>query len=172
AIRLYEATRAPGYVAWTRRMLAWVERCMAAPNGLLWDHIGLDGALDRTHWSYNQGTAIGAYALLYRLAGDQGALQRARELAAKSLDYFDRDPHGAEPPFFLAIFFRNLLALAEVDHDSTYRAEAQAYADEVWRDLRDPRTGLFSFRGAKPETLLDQAAVVQLYASLALRADP
>ena len=169
AMRLFEATGAPGYVVWARRMLDWVERCMAAPNGLLWDHIGADGLLDRTHWSYNQGTAIGAYALLYRLVGDAAALRRAQELAAKSLDYFDRDPRGAEPPFFLAIFFRNLLALEEVDHEARYRAEAQAYADGVWRDLRDPRTGLFSFRGSAPETLLEQAAVVQLYASLAER---
>jgi predicted alpha-1,6-mannanase (GH76 family) len=150
-------------------MLAWVERCMAASNGLLWDHIGLDGALDRRHWSYNQGTAIGAYVLLYRLTGDRAALLRAQELAGSSLDYFDRDPRGAEPPFFLAIFFRNLLALADVDHDPRYRAETQAYADAIWRDLRDPQTGLFSFRGAQPETLLEQAAVVQLYAALARR---
>jgi predicted alpha-1,6-mannanase (GH76 family) len=169
AMRLYEATRAATYLLWARGMLAWVERCMAAPNGLLWDHIGLDGALDRRHWSYNQGTAIGAYVLLYRLTGDRAALVRAQELAGSSLDYFDRDPRGAEPPFFLAIFFRNLLALADVDHDPRYRAETQAYADAIWRDLRDPQTGLFSFRGAQPETLLEQAAVVQLYAALARR---
>jgi predicted alpha-1,6-mannanase (GH76 family) len=148
-------------------MLGWVERCMAAPNGLLWDHIGLDGAVERTHWSYNQGTAIGAYALLYRLAGDASALARARQLAAKSLDYFDRDPRTGEPPFFLVIFFRNLLTLEQVDHESRYRSEAQAYADRIWSALRNPRTGLFSFRGAAPETLLEQAAVVQLYAALA-----
>ena len=167
AMRLYEATGSIGYALWARRMLAWVERCMAAPDGLLWDHIGLDGVLDRRHWSYNQGTAIGAYVLLYRLTGDQAALLRAQELAARSLDYFDRDRRGREPPVFLAIFFRNLLALGGVDHDPRYRAEAQAYADATWRDLRDPRTGLFSFRGGRPETLLEQAAVVQLYASLA-----
>ena len=167
AMRLYESTGARGYIVWARRMLDWVERCMAAPNGLLWDHMGLDGAVDRTHWSYNQGTAIGAYVLLYRLSGDAAALERAQELAEKSLDYFDRDPQAGEPPFFLAIFFRNLLGLGEVDRNPRYRAEAQAYADAIWSGLRDPRTGLFSFRGAAPETLLEQAAVVQLYAALA-----
>ena len=167
AMRLYEATGAAVYVAWARRMLDWVERCMAAPNGLLWDHIGLDGVLDRTHWSYNQGTAIGAYVLLYELTGDAAALGRARELAAASLAYFDRDPDSGEPPYFLAIFFRNLLALGRVDPDPRYHAEAQTYVDAVWDALRDPRTGLFSFRGSAPETLLEQAAVVQLYAVLA-----
>lgn len=167
AMRLYEATHATSYVRWARRMLGWVEQCMAAPNGLLWDHIRLDGGVDRTQWSYNQGTAIGAYVLLFRLTGDVAALDRARDLADRSLAYFDRTPHGDEPPYFLAIFFRNLLALGEVDRNPRYRAEAQAYADAVWTDLRDPRTGLFSFEAAGPETLLEQAAVVQLYAALA-----
>jgi uncharacterized protein YyaL (SSP411 family) len=167
AMRLYEATRVSSYVVWARRMLEWVERCMAAPNGLLWDHIGLDGSLDRRHWSYNQGTAIGAYSLLYRLTGDTAALTRAEDLASKSLEHFDRDPQGAEPPYFLAIFFRNLLTLEAVDRDPRYRAAAQDYADTVWRELRDPATGLFAFRGGRPETLLEQASVVQLYAALA-----
>ena len=167
ATRLAEATGEQTYVRWARRMLAWVERCMAGPDGLLWDHIDLGGRVDRTYWSYNQGTAIGAYVLLYRLKRDVAALRRADELAAKSLAHFDSDPRGKEPPFFLAIFFRNLLALDRVEHRHRYRQAAQAYADSVWSELRDRRTGLFSFRGAGPERLLEQAAVVQLYASLA-----
>jgi Glycosyl hydrolase family 76 len=167
AMRLYAATHDRSYVVWAHRMLGWVERCMAAPNGLLGDHIRLDGGLDRTQWSYNQGTAIGAYVLLYQLTGDAGALARAEELAQKSLDSFDRTPRGGEPPFFLAILFRNLLELGKVDGSPRYHDEAQAYADAIWTGLRDPRTGLFSFHGAGPETLLEQAAVVQLYALLA-----
>jgi uncharacterized protein YyaL (SSP411 family) len=167
AMRLAEETGDWGYVAWAHLMLDWVERCMTAPDGLLWDHIDLGGGVDETHWSYTQGTAIGAYVLLYRLKRDVAALRRADELAAKSLAHFDSDPRGKEPPFFLAIFFRNLLALDRVEHRHRYRQAAQAYADSVWSELRDRRTGLFSFRGAGPERLLEQAAVVQLYASLA-----
>jgi len=167
AMRLYGATHAVRYLVWARRMLAWVEQCMASPDGLLWDHIDLRGKVDRTEWSYNQGSAVGAYLLLYRLTGDRDALARAEALADASLEYFDEQRLSSEPPFFLAIYFRNLLALGRVVHDPRYRAAAQAYADGVWTDRRDPRTGLVAFHAGAPARLLEQSALVQLYAALA-----
>jgi predicted alpha-1,6-mannanase (GH76 family) len=166
AMKLYEATHSRTYVIWARRMLTWVESCMRAPDGLLWDHIGLDGLRDETHWSYNQGTVIGANVLLYRLTGDAAALRRAEELADGSLAYFDRTPGGHEPPYFLAIFFRNLLALAAVDGNNAYRDTAQAYADAAWEQSRVVGTNVFRFSSQGPPTLLEQAAMVQIYAAL------
>jgi hypothetical protein len=171
AMHLYALTRNPDYVQWARRMLQWVSDCMLAPNGLLWDHLDLEGIVDQRHWSYNQGTAIGANVLLYRLTGDANALERGRSLADSSLAYFDRTPAGAEPPYFLAIFFRNLLELDRVDGHVRYRQEAQAYADAVWERVRDPATGLFRFHGDAHAELLNQAAMVQIYATLAESAE-
>jgi Glycosyl hydrolase family 76 len=167
AMRLYGATHAPGYLDWAQRMLVWVDECMASPDGLLWDHVDLGGVVDRTEWSYNQGTAIGAYLLLYRYTGDRAALARAAELGNASLRYYQGLRLRGEPPFFLAIFFRNALALGRVGHDPRYRAAAQAYADSVWADLRDPRTGLVAFHVGAPTRLLEQSALVQIYAALA-----
>jgi len=166
AMRLYEATRNRGYLTWARRMLAWVEGCMYAPDGLLWDHLGLDGERDETHWSYNQGTAIGAYVLLYRLTGDADALRRAESLANASLAYFDRTPGGPEPPYFLAIFFRNVLGLYAVDGSEAYRDAAQAYADAAWERSRLAGTNVFQFASSRPPMLLEQAGMVQIYAAL------
>src|SRR5437588_1392467 len=104
AMRLYFVTLDQRYVSWAQRMLAVVDACMPAPSGMLWDHLDLDGTVDETHWSYNQGVAIGAGVLLYRVTGDQAALQRSRSLAEKSLDYYDASQRETEPPFFLAIF--------------------------------------------------------------------
>jgi rhamnogalacturonyl hydrolase YesR len=140
---------------------------MLAPDGLLWDHVALDGTRDKTHWSYNQGTAIGANVLLYRSTGDKGALKRAEALADASLAYFGRTP-GREPAFFVAIWFRNLLALESVDGNARYRDALQAYADAVWDRLRDRSTGLFHFNGSRSAKLLEQAAMVQIYAGLAV----
>jgi hypothetical protein len=46
----------------------------------------------------------------------------------------------------------------------------------VWETLRNPSTGLFDFvygrnRAAAPHHLLDQAAMLQIYAALALGSD-
>jgi rhamnogalacturonyl hydrolase YesR len=166
-LELYARTRDSAKLTWARRMLGWVTTCMLAPDGLLWDHVGLDGSRDETHWSYNQGTAIGANVLLYRLTGDKDALERAEALADSSLAYFDRTPGGREPAFFLAIWFRNLLALESVDGDSRYRDALQEYADAAWGRLRDGSTGLFRFHASRSPTLLEQAAMVQIYAALA-----
>ena len=166
-LELYEATHDPAQLAWAKQMLSWVTTCMLAPDGLLWDHLGPDGTRDETHWSYNQGTAIGANVLLYRLTGDETALRSAEQLADTSLAYFDRTPTGSEPPFFLVIFFRNLLDLAAVDGNSDYRAEAEEYADAVWDRVRDAKSGLFRFDRSRRVQLLEQAAMVQIYAALA-----
>jgi predicted alpha-1,6-mannanase (GH76 family) len=166
-LELYAVTHDSSELAWSKQMLSWLMQCMLAPDGLLWDHLTLDGTRDESHWSYNQGTAIGANVLLYRLTGDEAALTRAESLADRSLEYFDRTPTSNDPPFFLAIFFRNLLDLANVDGNADYRAAAQSYADSVWDQVRDPKTGLFRFGGKRPVRLLEQAAMVQIYALLA-----
>jgi predicted alpha-1,6-mannanase (GH76 family) len=164
-LRLYAATRHKRYLVWSRRMLGWVDGCMLGPDSLYWDHISLRGRIDRTHWSYNQGSVIGANVLLYTLTGDLRALAHAEQVADAALVYFaDRWLHK-EPPEFAAIFFRNLLTLAVADGRQDYVAAAESYGDAAWSSARDARTGLFGFTGKT--RLLDQAALVQLYAALA-----
>jgi predicted alpha-1,6-mannanase (GH76 family) len=114
-LRLYGVTRRPSYLAWSKKTLEWVERCMLAPNGLYWDHIDLDGAVNESQWSYNQGILIGAYLRLYGATGDATALAHAEAIADAALTYFDPRWDGQEPPEFAAIFFRHLLRLAAAD---------------------------------------------------------
>jgi hypothetical protein len=163
-LRLYQLTGKPVLLYWSRRMLGWLDACMLAPDGLFADHLAGDGSLDRTEWSYNQGSALGAYRLLYETTGDPAALARAQAIADRTLAAFS-GRWSAEPPVFAAIFFRRLLELARDAGRPDYVAAAQSYADATWAAARDPATGLFS-DGVKP-TLLAQAAMVQLYAALA-----
>jgi hypothetical protein len=160
-LRLYALTHRPLYLYWARRMLVWMDDCMLAPNGLYWDHVAADGTVDRREWSYNQGSPIAAYLVLYETTGNRSALARAEQLADGTLSAFSNN-WLSEPPEFAAIFFRHVLELAAVDGRTRYVAAAQAYADAAWDALRDPETGLLS------TDLLGQAAFVQLYAHLAL----
>jgi len=162
ALRLYGMTRDGRYLAWSRRLLAWTDRCMLGDDGLYWDHIALDGTVDRTYWSYNQGLLIGALVKQYSLTGDPRALARAEALADLALRYFDARWSAGEPVEFAAVFFRQLLSLAAVDGRADYLDAAEGYGDRAWSTARDPRTGLFG-----SARLLDQAAFVQLYAALA-----
>ena len=174
-LELYEATgrTEPGYLDWATRMYAWVDTYLRGSNGLYGDHVDLAGVVDPGELTYNQGTMVGAAVLLYRISHDSAYLARARTVADTSLEVFG--PEFSQPPAYNAVFFRNLLRLSAETGDERYRAAMQAYADQVWDTLRDPETGLFNFvygrnRSPEPHRLLDQGAMLQIYAALALGA--
>jgi Glycosyl hydrolase family 76 len=154
-LRLYLLTRRASYLQWSQRMIGWVEQCLRDPDGLYADHVAGDGKIDRTEWSYNEGSMLAAYRLLYRATGDRADLTRAEAIADATLDSY-RGRWSHEPTAFAAIFFRRLLDLAGDDARTRYVAAAQRYADRLWRL---PRHQLFA-----------QAALVQVYAALAARA--
>jgi hypothetical protein len=153
-LRLYRLTRRVSYLRWSQRMIGWVEQCLHGPDGLYGDHVQGDGSIDRTEWSYNQGSMLAAYRLLYRATGNRADLTRAEAIADAALSKF-RGRWSREPAAFAAIFFRRLLELAAVDRRKSYVAAAQHYADNLWRA---PRPQLFA-----------QAALAQMYAALAAR---
>jgi hypothetical protein len=153
-LRLYLLTRRASYLRWSQRMMAWVESCLHDPDGLYADNVGGDGRIDRTEWSYNQGSMLEAYRLLYKAAGRRADLRRAETIADKTLAAFRRR-WSHEPAVFGAIFFRHLLELAAVDHRKGYVVAAQRYAAHRWVRRR-------------PQ-LFVQSAVVQMYGALAAR---
>jgi hypothetical protein len=166
------------YRGWASRLQAWVDAHLYdALDGLCADKIlGSDGSLDSTRWSYNQGAAIDACTLSYLSSRAVTDLQRAERLTDAGLAYFGaRDRFAAQPAIFNAIFFRNALPLAPLTHGARrqrIRNAMQSYADSAWREFRAPN-GLFSFdRSRNAYELLDQAAMVQIYALLASAPGP
>ena len=158
-------------VAFGLRQAAWLDDTLRREDGLVADRIER-GVIEPTAWSYNQGAACGLHRLLAE-AG-QGSAHRARaiELAHTSLDVIGAARLWTEPPPFLAIWFRELLALTEVADDA--RVLLRRHAERLLRDARDPVSGLFTSGGAGSydgRPTIDQAAVVQLLA-LAAGAPP
>jgi hypothetical protein len=166
ALELYRRSHRVAYLTFARQAYAWTMTCLGRQDGLIADHIDLHGRIDWTTWSYNQGAMIAAAVGLERATGNRRYLADAQRIAGAALKAF-RDPLGSgEPPVFLAIFYRDLHQLDAVAPRRDYRAAEEAFADAAWAQARDPRTGLFRFAGRQP-TLLDQAAMVQIYAELA-----
>jgi len=164
---LYQLTGDRYYFDWAKKMYDWVNQYMLAPNGLYWDHVDLQGNVNKTQWSYNQGTMIGASLLFFKATGDPSYLQRAEDIAKKALAFYGQARLYNQPDFFNAIFFENLLTLEKVDHNPAYRQAIQTYADEMWNTVRDPNTGLFQMDPSQETPLLQQAAMVEIYADLA-----
>lgn len=165
---LYALTGRSYYLEWSKRIYDWTNQALLAPNGLYWDNIDPHGTIEKTQWSYNQGTMIGASVLLYRATGDAAYLAQAERIAHAALALYGVDDrYFTQHPAFNAIFFKNLLLLDAVRPDPAYRQAMQTYADAVWDRTRDPNTGLFVFVPGQPAMLLENAAIVQIYATLA-----
>lgn len=155
---LYEKTGDRYCLEWGRRMYDWTNQYMLAPNGLYWDKIDINGVIDRTHYSYNQGAMVGAGLVLSRITGDRTFLRRAETTADAAIHYFIDRLDGRHAPAFDAIFFHMLALLDQARRTSTYREPMSIYAERLWRVMR-------SLDG--PLTLLDQTATIQIDADLA-----
>jgi hypothetical protein len=166
ALGLYATSGSRSYLTWAESAYAWTKRCLGQPSGLVSDHIDRRGDVDRTTWSYNQGAMIAAATRLFRATGRLQYLAEAEKTADAALAKIGDPIASSEPPVFLAIFYRDLLELNAADPHRNDRAAIERFADEAWAKARDSKTGLFHFQGRGP-TLLDQAAMVQVYAELA-----
>ena len=159
------------------RMYAWVlatldeSRSGTNPGtGLFWDKVRGDGSIDRSRWSYNQGTMVGLNVLLARARSRPEAdhLGQAEAIARQALRELAGDRLARQPPAFNAIFFRNLLGLHAVTGDTRLREEIQlavrAYAQATSAHVLNGRR---SRRVRIRMSLLDESAIVQLLALLA-----
>jgi hypothetical protein len=166
ALDLYGRSGRKAYLTFARRAYEWTKSCLGRQDGLIADHIDLHGRVEETTWSYNQGAMIAVAVGLHRATGERRYLADAQRIAVAALKAFAKPLASGEPPVFLAIFYRDLRQLDAVAPRKAYQAAEEAFADAAWAQARDPRTGLFRFAGRQP-TLLDQAAMVQIYAELA-----
>ena len=152
-----------GEPAFAERAIDWLDATLRTDEGLYLDRIE-EGRIDRTIWSYNQGSSLAALDLL-------GQHDAAETTAAASFRLFTGDRLWHEPPPFLSIWFRALLA-----HRASRRKATGllvAHTDRLLVEALDPATGLFTAGGVGSydgSTTIDQAATVQLLAMRSLAA--
>jgi len=163
---LYKLTSNVAYLQFAEKAYEWVRSCLQRPVNLYADHIGNRGVVEPRLWSYNQGSMIGAGTLLYQATGNSAYLYQARQSAKAALEYFTPEKLGSESPFFVSVYFRNLLYLDSVTHDPPGPAIAQAYVNYASEHLRGAHD-IFVAGSPASAQLLYQAAIVQIYALLA-----
>jgi predicted alpha-1,6-mannanase (GH76 family) len=166
ALTLYESSPKASYLSWAQRAYSWAKSCLGTSSGLVADHIDLAGRIDPHTWSYNQGAMIAAAVGLFRVTGERSYLRDAEQDADATLAKLGDPFASGEPAVFLAIFYRDLLELSAAVPGRADRSALATFANEAWAKARDPKTGIFHFNH-NVGTLLDQAAMVQIYATLA-----
>lgn len=165
AVQLYRITREARYLQFARTAYEWVRQCLLEPSGLYADHVELDGTVNRSLWSYNQGSMMGAGALLYQVTHDGAYLSEARQTARAALAYFTYGRLASENPFFVAVYLRNQIYLDALTHESPGTYPAREYAYWAWERHR-LSDNLFAYGEPPTAELLGQAALVQIYALL------
>jgi hypothetical protein len=124
----------------------------------------------KSHWTYNQGGMVADDVLAYRHTGNPTYLAQAETLARTALDTFSERDYLAQPVAFDAIYFRGLLQLYQVTADPTLRTRIlqtlQTFADDAWSNYRTA-DGLFRLPSSSGYRLIDQGALVQVFAMLA-----
>jgi predicted alpha-1,6-mannanase (GH76 family) len=91
AARLHRRYGDPADLDWARRITGWLQKTLVDPDsGIVWDGVHpLESRVpDRTPWTYNQGTVIGAEVQLWLATGDRAHLDRARWTATAALDRY------------------------------------------------------------------------------------
>lgn len=185
-----DPANASGYDAAANEMFGWANHYLYnvgsnptdadGPNpnfdpsqpALMFDKVRGDDTIDKTLWTYNQGTMIAADVREYQRTGLSAYLAQAEAIANTALDTFAEADYLAQPAAFDAIFFRGLLVLYAATSDDALRSRImqtiQGYADDAWANHRSA-TGLFSFPSSSGSgyQLLDQGAMVEIYAALA-----
>jgi hypothetical protein len=174
ALQLAELTTDPDerreYVDWARRLYGWVQREMRDDaTGLYYDRITWAGDITRDINVDNQGAMIGAGVLFYRLTGDTRYLEEALATARAILAFHGGDWVQGAPPKYVIVLFQGLELLSDHVRDPALVEPIQRYADQRWETQRDSRTSLFTT--TEPLMLIDQAALVEIYAMLARLTD-
>lgn len=165
ALQLYQATNNVGYLQFAEKAYEWVRQCLYEANGLYADHIGDHGVVNENYWSYNQGAMIGAGVMLFQATHNGAYLWEARQTAKYALAYYTPQRLGEENPFFVSVYFRNMLYLDSVTHDPPGAKLPQAYVNYAWEHLR-LADNLFVYGSPPTGDLLTQAAIAQIYGLL------
>jgi hypothetical protein len=146
ALQLHLVEPDGALVRFARRAMGWLDGTLRLASGLIADHED-GGRVDPAVWSYNQGSALGAFALLHRAQERDADLDAAMRLAHVSLDRFRGETLWTHPPVFNAVWFRNLADLDAIAPVPGLADALDHYLDRVWRDGLDPDTGWFTRGG-------------------------
>lgn len=186
ALKLYQVTNDPSYLETGKEVYKWVKSKLQDPaDYLYWDCIKIDGTVETSKFSYNSGQMLQAAVLLYNTTGDAQYLTDAKLLAEACYNYFFENfvsNYSGEQfrilkdgkRWFNAIMVRGFLELNKVESNGTYMLAIRKSLDHAWKYTRDAETGLFfkQFSGNEitdnPGDILDQGAIVELYAKLAV----
>lgn len=165
ALQLYRATRNKTYLDTALLLYKWVNKKLLSPQSLYYDNIQLpSGKVDKRIFTYNAGTMLQSSVILYHLTKEKKYLTHAKKIAEASLPYFYKNKSFPDNYWFNAVLMRGYLELYKANHNKKYIKAMQQYGETIWQKEITHQKLIGKH---KRKELLDQAAVMEIFASLA-----
>ena len=164
ALQLYKITKEKKYMEMALSVYDWTNKTLRAPEGLFYDAIKIPGGeIDRKFYTYNSGAMLQANALLFGITGNQKYLTAAQQISKAAKSYFFKDKRLPGHYWFNAVLLRGSIELYHIDKNPDWIDIFRNEAQRIWDEERD-EANLLGQR--KEKTLIDQAAMMEIYARL------
>jgi hypothetical protein len=164
ALQLYLVEKEKTYLDTAVMIYEWTKIKLQNPEGIYYDNIKIPGErIGRATFTYNTGTMLQSAVLLYNITKNKEYLAEAQRVANASLQYFYKGKFPGNY-WFNAVLMRGYIELYKVDKDKKYLQAFIKDADRIWNEERD-KENLIGTKQKK--SLLDQAAMLEIYARIA-----
>ncbi len=165
ALELYKVTNKKHYLDTAMLLYHWVNKHLQAPEGVYYDNIQIPSLkIGKAFYTYNAGTMLQSNVLLYQITNDKKYLKEAEKIASAAREIFYKNGKLPGNYWFNAVLLRGEIALYKIDKNKNHIQFFINDADRIWRDERDA-SGLVGTD--KRKSLIDQAAMIEIYARLA-----
>jgi uncharacterized protein YyaL (SSP411 family) len=166
ALQAYKATGHKAYLDTAILLYNWTKKNLLSPEGVYYDNIKLpSGMVDKRTYTYNTGTMLQSSVMLYNITKEKKYLQHAQELAEGSLKKFFINNRFPGHYWFNVVLLRGYIDLYKIDGERKFINAMEQDAEAIWKTERDSNN-LVGKR--KNKELLDQAAVMEMFARLAI----
>jgi len=164
ALQLYRITKEQEYLQTALQLYAWTNAHLQSPEGLYYDNIKIPSLkVEKAMYTYNTGTMLQSNVLLYKVTGDKKYLLEAERIAAAGKARFFKDGRLPGEYWFNAVMLRGYEELYKADGNKDWTGFFAEDAGRIWNTERSGDHLL----GTKPaKRLIDQAAMIEIYARL------
>lgn len=166
ALELYKITKQKNYLDTALVLYNWVNKHLQSPDGLYYDNIKIPSLkIDSAIYTYNTGTMLQSNVLLYEIINDKKYLNEAERIASAAKQYFYKNNKLPGNYWFNAVLLRGEIALYKVDRNRDHIQFFIDDANRIWNEEKNEK-GLVG-KNNKRKSLIDQAAMIEIFARLA-----
>lgn len=143
AVRLYEILKEDKYLNKAKELYAWESKTLFdSQTGSVYDNIKIDNTVEKSNYTYNQGTYIGASCELYKVTRESKYLDNAKKAADYTIKNMTVDGilkdegDNGDGSGFKGIFTRYMKPLVTECDQKQYVSWLYKNANKVWENRR------------------------------------